>query len=257
MPTYAIGDVQGCYLTLRRLLTRVGFDPGRDRLWFAGDLVNRGPRSLETLRWAAAHEQALVSVLGNHDLHLLGAAAGLRRPRPQDTLAQVLSAPDADALLGWLRQRPLLHREREWVLVHAGLHPAWTLADAERLARAIERELRGEGWRDLLAALYGGGAGELERALRAFTLMRVVRADGALDLEFNGPPAERPAGTSPWFELPSRRPPGARVVFGHWAALGLYVSPSAVGLDTGCVWGRTLTAFRLEDGAITQEPRVD
>ncbi len=257
MPTYAIGDIQGCFSTLQRLLTRIGFDPARDRLWLAGDLVNRGPRSLEVLRWAAAHERALVSVLGNHDLHLLGAAAGLRPPKPKDTLEQVLSAPDADPLLAWLRQRPLLHRDGDWALVHAGLHPDWTLADAERLARAIEGELRGAGWRDLLAALYGGGSGELEQALRVFTLMRVVRADGALDLEFNGPPAERPEGTTPWFELPSRRPPGTRVVFGHWAALGLHVTPSAVGLDTGCVWGKTLTAFRLEDGAIAQERRVD
>lgn len=268
MATYAIGDVQGCWLTLRALLERLPLVEGRDRLWITGDLVNRGPRSLEVLRWAVERPD-LVAVIGNHDLHLLSRAAGVRREKPRDTLDEVLAAPDRDRLLDWLAARPLLHREGPWVMVHAGLLPAWDLARAERLARELEALLRGPDRTGLLAG-YAGGAGpeawsealpaaeQRLVALRAFTLLRTVREDGAMEPEFDGPPREAPPGLVPWFDAPGRAWSGqCRVVFGHWAALGLHRGDEALGLDSGCVWGGQLTALRLDDGATWQEPLRD
>lgn len=269
MATYAVGDVQGCQRSLEGLLGQLPFDPGRDALWLVGDLVNRGPRSLESLRWAMAQGPSCVAVLGNHDLHLLSRAAGVRRPKARDTLDAVLAAPDREALLGWLRGRPLLHRQGEWLAVHAGLLPQWSPDQAEALAREVEATLRGPGWRELLAA-YAAGDGPLaweaglapaERqvlALRAFTVLRTVTPEGAMEPEYNGPPAQAPAGQRPWFEHPGRRSAGrVKVVFGHWAALGLYRGADVLGLDTGCVWGGQLTAARLEDGAVWQQPALD
>jgi len=264
---YAIGDVQGCFRTLERLLRRIRFDSVKDRLWMAGDLVNRGPRSLEVLRWARSLDSSLVCVLGNHDLHLIGRALGLRRAKRLDTLDEILEAPDQHELLEWLRSRPLLHREGGRLLVHAGLQPGWTVADAETVARALEKRLRGRGAKALIGSLSRRGllgweeAREGEErdvlALQTLTLMRTCDVDGRLCHEFSGPPEDAPPACRPWFAIPERRAADTQVVCGHWAALGLRQEPHLVALDTGCVWGGPLSAVRLDDGTLFQEPFAD
>lgn len=264
MATYALGDVHGCFDTLQALLARIRFDRERDRLWLVGDLVNRGPDSLAVLRWAHGLGDRATVVLGNHDLHLLARAWGLAAAKPRDTLDEVLAAPDAGELLAWLRGRPLLARQGETVMVHAGLLPQWSLAEAEALARETSAALRGEGGRPLLASLRDGdgwpawsddlAAGERRRlALAVFTRLRTLTADGRLDDDFGGPPQEAPDGHRPWFEIPGRKNAGARVLFGHWAALGFHLAPGLAGLDSSCAWGGHLTALRLDDGAVFQE----
>ncbi len=272
--TYAIGDVQGCYRTLRRLLRRLPFDPARDRLWLAGDLVNRGPRSLDVLRWAREERARLGArfrlVLGNHDLHLVARSLGVRPSKRSDTLEPVLEAADGPALVRWLRHRPLLYREgrpgNERVLVHAALHPAWSTRQAEALARAVEGRLAGPRAGALLASLGDGAVAwrrklnrerRLQAALYAFTLMRACGRDGRPCRGFSGPPEDAPRGCLPWFAVPGRRSARATVVCGHWAALGLQVSRGLVALDSGCVWGRRLSAVRLEDRAVFQEAMAD
>jgi bis(5'-nucleosyl)-tetraphosphatase (symmetrical) len=262
MATYAIGDVQGCYRTLLELLDRISYHAGRDRLWLTGDLVNRGPRSLEVLRWAKDHDRDLVAVLGNHDLHLLGLAAGVVPPRRRDTIAEVLSAPDREPLLEWLRGRPLLHREMGYVLVHAGMLPAWTVEEAEALAGEGAAALRGPKARDLLASVLGssaadGTSGDVARAMMAMTRLRLCQPDGSPHEGFSGSPDSAPAGSLPWFAFPGRRTQATPIVFGHWAALGLLMTPTLLALDTGCVWGGSLTAVRLEDRATFQVDCLD
>jgi bis(5'-nucleosyl)-tetraphosphatase (symmetrical) len=263
MATYAIGDVHGCFETLQRLLRRVGYDPGRDRLWFVGDLINRGPGSLAMLRWAAEQGDRIVVVLGNHDLHLLARAAGVSGAKRRDTLEEILEAPDRDDLLAWLQGRPLVHREGELLLVHAGLFPEWTADQAESLARDVEARLRGEKAAKLLAAAeqkapvrWKEGLSGMERsqvALAGFARLRTLEADGRLCAEFSGPPALAPKGCRPWFDVPGRRSAGATVIFGHWAALGLKIGKGIAALDTGASWGRELTALRLDDWRVFQE----
>jgi bis(5'-nucleosyl)-tetraphosphatase (symmetrical) len=268
MATYAIGDVHGCFETLRALLGRIGFSARQDRLWLVGDLVNRGPRSLEVLRWAAGLGDRLVVVLGNHDLYLLARAAGVAERKRRDTLDPVLAAADRDDLLSWLRRRPLLHRGDGRVLVHAGLFPQWTVERAEQLAREVEARLRDRrtGDRLLRSAVAkradrwreGLGAGARARiALAGMARLRALTAAGNICADFSGPPAELPAGCLPWFEAAGRRSAGAQVIFGHWAALGLRLAPGIAAIDTGCVWGQALTALRLEDGAVFQEANRD
>ncbi len=256
MATYVIGDIQGCFITLQRLLDRLDFERGRDHLWLVGDLVNRGPDSLSVLRWAKELEEdgGAIAVLGNHDLHLIACAEGLRSARRGDTLEAVLEAPDLDALREWLTSRPLLHREDDHVLVHAGLLPSWSLEEAERLANEAGRALRERETRiPLLEALYGKrkGVKKLRAILEAFTRVRTVSGTGELRRDFSGPPSQAPEGCRPWFELGTWK---ETVVFGHWAALGLHVSERLIGVDSGCVWGGSLTAVRLEDRAVFQEP---
>ncbi|MGE0707341.1 MAG: symmetrical bis(5'-nucleosyl)-tetraphosphatase [Planctomycetota bacterium] len=258
MATYVLGDLQGCYATLEALLARIAWDPARDEVWLVGDVVNRGAGSLEALRWARAH--AARCVLGNHDLHLLGVAAGVREQRPGDTLDAVLAAPDREELIDWLRARPPLERDGGRLLVHAGLLPEWSLARAEELAAAAGRELAGPGWREFLARYYRRKERERDPVLAglwAMTMIRVLDAEGRPTRElsdYKGPPAGRPPGSEPWFAWAPAAWPGVRVLFGHWAALGLHTQEGATGLDTGCVWGGALTAYRLEDGAVFQEP---
>jgi bis(5'-nucleosyl)-tetraphosphatase (symmetrical) len=264
--TWAIGDVHGCYRTLRRLLARRELARG-DRLWFVGDLVNRGPRSLETLRFVADLGDRATVVLGNHDVHFLTRAAGLGEERRRDTLDRLLAARDLGELAAWLRARPLLVAEGSTVLVHAGLRGGWSAAGAERRARRVERALRSRRAAAYLAAYrptarHGGpdwGADpDLVDDLRIFTLLRTVSREGDPLWEFAGPPGDRPRGAVPWFDLPGRRSAGrARVLFGHWAALGLMVREDAVALDTGCVWGNALTAMRVEDRRIVQQENVE
>ncbi len=264
MSCYAIGDIQGCLLTLRRLLDRVRFDPARDRLWLTGDLVNRGPRSLEVLRWARGLGDRVTTVLGNHDLHLLGRALGLRAERKADTLDQVLGADDGADLVAWLRQRPLLHREGSFVLVHAGLLPEWTLDEAEGLAREAADLLRGGRVRKAFA----GGGGErwsstlvgdrrLRVAIRVLTRLRTWSPEDHRISGFSGAPEGAPPGYVPWFEVEHRRGQECTVVCGHWATLGFRMLPGLIALDSGCVWGGTLTAVRLEDRAVFREPLAD
>lgn len=260
MALYAIGDVQGCFAGLQRLLDKLRFDPACDRLWFTGDLVNRGPQSLATLRYVAGLGSAAITVLGNHDLHLLAVACGATAQKKRDTLADVLAAPDREPLLHWLRQRPLLHHDAtlDWTLLHAGLIPQWDLPQALANAAEIEVALRGTDPAAFLRTMYGDAPDRwtddlspTERRrfiVNVFTRVRFCDADGRIDLTHKGAPGSQPPPWQPWFSWPARRTRHARVVFGHWSALGLYQSASVLGLDTGCVWGGSLTAVRL-DGA--------
>lgn len=267
MATYAIGDIHGCYKTFRALLREVAFRPPKDRLWLVGDLVNRGPRSLDVLRWVADHEGSLTAVLGNHDLHLLGRAAGIAEPKARDTLDEILEAPDASQLLSWLRQRPLFYRHRRFAMVHAGLHPGWTFDEAQQWHRKVSRRLRGAHGDAFLAKLrsrpalgFDAATSPSQRrraALFAFTLLRTCRKQGAPCMGFSGPPCRAPAGCKPWFQRPNPRDPAVALIFGHWAALGLWSQPGLVGLDSGCVWGGPLTALRLDDGALFQVANQD
>jgi len=267
MSTYAIGDIQGCFLTLQRLLQEIAFDPKRDRLWLVGDLVNRGPASLEVLRWAKGLGDNIIAVLGNHDLHLLAYAAGVANHKRRDSLDPVLQAPDRDELLEWLRHRPLFHREGDFALMHGGLDPSWDLASAAALAREAEASLRGSASAATLASLYTGkperwdpgmrGPERLRSILHIFTRIRVCRPDGNFDFEFKGPPELAPRGYLPWFEIPERKNTEATLVFGHWASLGLRILPRVLALDSGCVWGKFLTALRLEDRSLFQTPCID
>jgi bis(5'-nucleosyl)-tetraphosphatase (symmetrical) len=260
MPVYAIGDVQGCFDELELLLERLKFDPRSDRLWFVGDLVNRGPRSLDTLRYVKSLGDAAVTVLGNHDLHLLAVARGGASWRKgDDSLHAVLEAPDADELLDWLVARPLLHHDAAlgWTVLHAGLPPQWDLATARRCALEVEQHLRGEFVGTLFQHMYGNepalwreeleGFERLRFIINALTRLRVCDAtDGRLLLRFKGPPSTAPEGAVPWFRVPWRRTAGVRLVFGHWSALGYVAEQNLLGLDTGCVWGGYLAGQRLD-----------
>ncbi|MCB1007365.1 MAG: symmetrical bis(5'-nucleosyl)-tetraphosphatase [Acidobacteria bacterium] len=255
MATWAIGDVHGCFRTLRKLLKRIGFDSSVDRLWMTGDLVNRGPGSLETLEWAQELDERLTVVLGNHDLHLLAVAWGMATERSRDTLKEVLKSKRRDELLDWLRRRPLVARQDSHLLVHAGLLPEWTAKGAERIARVLEDQLAGEG-AALLVGAYRDKGGEAEgfelRSLRALTMLRTLDGSGQPYRDFSGPPEEAPEGCIPWFDHAERRSGDVRVVCGHWAALGLRVRPDLVALDSGCAWGGRLSAVCLDDGRIEQ-----
>ncbi|MBL8486674.1 MAG: symmetrical bis(5'-nucleosyl)-tetraphosphatase [Rhodocyclaceae bacterium] len=264
MATYAIGDLQGCFEPLLRLLDYISFDRGRDRLWFVGDLVNRGPRSLEVLRFARDLGDAAVVVLGNHDLHLVMQSEGHGRANREDTLGQVLAAPDRDALLDWLRRRPLFHVEGGFALVHAGLLPAWSIERAAALAREVEAALAGPGYRNFLAHMWGSqpaawdeglaGWDRLRVVVNAMTRMRFCRADGSMDFGTKGPPENAPPGTYPWFAAPDRVARHHTIVCGHWSALGFRSEPGLLALDSGCLWGGSLTAVRLEDRQVFSLP---
>ncbi|MBS1213034.1 MAG: diadenosine tetraphosphatase [Proteobacteria bacterium] len=265
MATYAIGDLQGCFAELQCLLERIDFDPGRDRLWFTGDLVNRGPQSLETLRYIKGLGPAAVSVLGNHDLHLLAVASGISRTKHKDTFGAILSADDRDELLHWLRHRPLLHCEGGFYLIHAGLPPQWDMETAAERAHEVEDVLRGPNWRELLARMYGNepavwsaelaGFDRLRFITNCFTRMRYCDERGALEFHEKCRPGSQKEGLFPWFQAPGRRSAGARIIFGHWSTLGFHAENGCVGLDTGCLWGGELTALRL-DGEKTERIAV-
>jgi bis(5'-nucleosyl)-tetraphosphatase (symmetrical) len=263
LATYAIGDLQGCYEPLARLVDSLKFDPARDRLWFVGDLVNRGPDSLACLRFVKSLGEAAVSVLGNHDLHLLCVAEGVEKRRKRDTIDEVLEAPDRDDLLQWLRHRPLMHVEEGFALVHAGMLPQWSVPRARELAAEVESRLRAPDYRALLEKMYGDEPGRwddglagIERVrviINAMTRLRVCTPDGAMSLEFKGEigDAQR-EGLTPWFEAPGRRSADHTVIFGHWSALGLTIRANLLGLDSGCVWGRALSSVRLGDRKLLQ-----
>ncbi len=262
MATYAIGDIQGCYSTFRRLLDQIRFEPARDRLWLVGDLINRGPQSLATLRFVKQLGARAVTVLGNHDLHLLVVAAGHVRQHSGDTLTAILRAPDRDELLDWLRRRKMMHAAGRYALVHAGLLPQWPLTKALALAREVEAALQGDDCDDFLRQMYGNqpdrwrddltGIDRLRVITNVFTRLRLCTPAGQMEFKHKGAPIGLPRGFQPWFKAPRRRNRTAIILFGHWAALGLYNDSNVVCLDTGCVWGRALTAFRLADGKIFQ-----
>lgn len=258
MALYAIGDIQGCDTELGALLKSLKFSADRDRLWFVGDLVNRGPESLATLRRIRAMGDAAVVTLGNHDLHLLALSMGLARIRNDDTLGDILTAPDRHALLDWLIQRPLLHDDPELnlCLIHAGLAPQWNMDTARSCAREFERALR-ENPRALFEHMYGDepdlwddsltGIARLRFIVNCFTRLRYVDAGGRLVLKAKGAPKKvQTKSLIPWFEAPGARWQNRRVVFGHWSTLGYFSNASVIALDTGCVWGGSLTALRLD-----------
>lgn len=262
MAVFAIGDLQGCYDDLMRLLERVHFDASEDRLWFAGDLVNRGPDSLGVLRFVKELGDSAITVLGNHDLHLLAVASGATSLRKNDTLDAVLSSPRRDDYLDWLRQLPLLHHDAAlgYTLVHAGLPPQWDLGLAQSCARELETALRGPRHVEFLRAMYGDeprrwdpdleGMDRLRFIVNCFTRLRFCSKAGDLDLKSKGAPGTQPDGYLPWFEVPGRASAGLHVLFGHWSTLGDISSHNVYPLDTGCVWGGSLTALRLDgDGS--------
>lgn len=264
MATYAIGDVQGGYSHLRRLLDVCRFDPARDRLWLVGDLVNRGHESAQVLRFVKRLGSSALAVLGNHDLTLLAIHAGAIAPRARDTIRDVLDAPDRDELMGWLRARPLVHAEAPYLMVHAGLLPAWSPEQAVALSREVETVLQGEGFGEFCRRMYGNtpdrwdgaltGYDRLRAIVNGMTRLRLCTLEGAMDFAYTGNLEHAPEGLIPWFEMPGRASEGTKVVFGHWAALGLRLRDDLLALDTGCLWGGRLTAVRLEDRKVFQVP---
>jgi bis(5'-nucleosyl)-tetraphosphatase (symmetrical) len=262
MATYAIGDLQGCFGALQALLGEVGFRPNRDRLWFVGDLVNRGPDSLATLRFVRSLGAAAVTVLGNHDLSMLLVAEGYGKRHRSDTFDDVLEAPDAAQLLDWLRGQRLFYVEDDWAMVHAGLLPQWSIARAAALAAEVEAALRAPNHRDFLAHMWGSepdawredlsGWARLRVIVNAMTRMRFCTPEGTMEFKAKGPPEQAPAGYLPWFDVPGRASRTHTVLCGHWSALGLRQSPELIALDSGCLWGGELSAVRLEDRRVFQ-----
>ena len=262
MATYAVGDIQGCGNEFQQLLEHMRFDPAQDKLWLVGDLVNRGPDSLQVLRFIKSLGDCAITVLGNHDLHLLAVAEGVAELHHTDTLDEVLNAPDREELLAWLRRQRLLHAENGYVLVHAGLLPQWSVAQAASLAREVESALRGPDYVAFLERMYGNaphgwddgltGYKRLRVIVNAFTRMRICTPQGEMEFRFKGELENIPAGYLPWYEVPKRKSHDAAVIFGHWSALGLKLEPRVIALDTGCLWGGPMSAIRLEDRQLFQ-----
>jgi len=267
MPTYAVGDIQGCYDEFDALLTRIEFDRARDRLWLVGDLVNRGPRSLDVVRRVQSLGDAAVTVLGNHDLHLLAIRYGGHTPKLGDTFTDLLTVHDIDEICEWMRRLPLFVRDEQlgYVMTHAGIPHIWDLDEAQAYAREVEDVIQGDDYRDYFAGMYGNEPACWDDALTGldrwrlitnyFTRMRLVNERGCLDLGYKGDLDGAPAGWHPWYELRAKKPVGAKIVFGHWAALGGKTNQAdVIALDTGCVWGGSLTAVCLESGEFISIP---
>ncbi|MCD6045939.1 MAG: bis(5-nucleosyl)-tetraphosphatase, symmetrical [Gammaproteobacteria bacterium] len=263
MATYAIGDIQGCYKTLSYLLKTIAFNPKHDRLWLVGDVINRGMGSLAVLNYLYDIQDRCVLVLGNHDLHLIAVFAGVAPLKKADTFSDILEHAKANLLCTWLRVQPLLHYDHALnaVMTHAGIYPLWALNTAQRLAQEVEALLRHEDHKSFLKVLYGNepslwnenlkGYDRARFIVNAFTRMRVMRSDGHLELDYKGSVENCPNGLLPWFKLPSLFNQNTRVIFGHWAQCILPIPYQNLYLiDTGCVWGRQLTALRLEDGKV-------
>lgn len=262
MATFAVGDIQGCSRALQRVLAKASFDRRKDRVWLTGDLVNRGPDSHGVLRWARDLGDRAVVVLGNHDMHLLATAHGKGiGERCRRTLIRILNEPDGQELIRWLGRQKLMHHEGGLAMVHAGLLPEWSIARALELAREVESELH-EAPARLFERMYGDeparwsdALGQAERhriVINAMTRMRMLSRSGEMDLSYSDAPAKAPAGLISWFDVPGRASAATPIVCGHWAALGLVLRPDLLALDTGCGWGRQLTAVRLEDRAVFQ-----
>lgn len=259
MAIYAIGDIQGCAVPLEELLDDLAFDPAKDKLWFTGDLVNRGPDSLETLRMVRGFGDSAITVLGNHDLHLLSVAASIKPSRPGDTLKKILQAPDGDELLHWLRHLPLCHVDEELhtIMVHAGIYPGWGVGKLLRCAAELETILQSNDYTEFLREMYGrlpkkwsselSGMPRLRFIANAFTRMRFVDMSRQLDFDHKGPPGSQPPRLMPWYQHPKMKCDDWRIVCGHWSALGFIRQGNIIALDSGCVWGGALTAVRLDD----------
>lgn len=259
MAQYAIGDIQGCYDPFRKLLDRIAFDPAHDHLWLSGDLVNRGPQSRRTLRFVKSLGKSAIVVLGNHDLHLLALANDVGfAARNFDSLWKIPGQDDSDELIDWLRKRPLAHYSKQLntLMVHAGIPATWSVKKTLALAKEVETVLRSDTYVDFLGAMYGNqpdcwskelsGVERLRFIVNALTRMRMIDAQGRIDFSHSGPPEKAPRSLSPWFEAEHAKWRGTRIVFGHWSALGLIVNEKIISVDTGCVWGRQLTAVRLD-----------
>ncbi len=265
MSIYAIGDIQGCYEDLQRLLTRIKFNPHKDKLWFAGDLVNRGPQSLQTLRFIKSLGDAAVCVLGNHDLHLLAVAYGYGSLRAQDTLQDILDAPDKDELLTWLRHRPLFHYNQHFGLLHAGLPPQWDIPMAKKRAAETEAILRSADYLYFLKNMYGNSPTQWQKGLtdteklrftvNCFTRLRFCDADGHLDFKENGKLGSQAKHLQPWFSIKNRKSTDMTLIFGHWSALGYHHAHNCYAIDTGCLWGGQLTALKL--GKVPERISID
>ena len=258
MAVYAIGDVQGCYKSLRKLIKFTGFKSAKDQLWFCGDLVNRGPQSADVLRYIMDLGDSAVCVLGNHDLNLLAVANGCRETKAYDTLEEVLNAADSVEMLDWLRKRPFFHRSDEYraCMVHAGIYPAWSIKKAETLAKEVQRVLRKGDYKSFLKKMYGNypaywdntleGWDRLRFITNTMTRMRYLDTSGALELDLKCAPGRQPPGFHPWFNVEGKRKPSWKVIFGHWSTLGLHWQNNAICLDSGCLWGGKLTAVRID-----------
>jgi len=258
MSTYAIGDIQGCRVQLEALLESIRFDPAKDKLWLAGDLVNRGPDSLGTLRLIYSLKESVIAVLGNHDLHMLAVYKDRNRANRKDTFFSLLDAPDADKLLEWLRFCPLVYAEDNYLMLHAGTHPYWDRQQTLTYASEVEQVLRSEQHSDFFQQMYGNqpdswseelqGNERLRFITNVLTRMRYCYADSSLDMQCKGPISEAPSELIPWFDMPNRVVHEGYILHGHWAALMGGESPSGIiSLDTGCVWGNKLSAWCLEE----------
>jgi bis(5'-nucleosyl)-tetraphosphatase (symmetrical) len=257
MSIYAIGDIQGCFDDLLRLLDAIAFDEQSDQLWFAGDLVNRGPKSLETLRFVKSLGNSAITVLGNHDMHLLAASCMDSLTRKKDALNPVLEAPDRQELIDWLRHQPLFHHNDDFCLVHAGLPPQWDFKKTQKMAFIAEQALRRPDYHLFLKQMYGNkpnvwssnlkGTPRLRFIINCFTRMRYCDAEGRLDFANSGPLGSQPENLLPWFTVPNRKNADMRIIFGHWSTLGYYEGPNCYAIDTGCLWGGQLTALKLSN----------
>ncbi|MGB3620095.1 symmetrical bis(5'-nucleosyl)-tetraphosphatase [Ketobacter sp. MCCC 1A13808] len=263
MATYAIGDLQGCFKPFKCLLDEVKFNPDQDQIWLCGDLVNRGPESLKTLKFCYDRRDNLIAVLGNHDLHMLAVLAGIGSPKRKDTFNDVLASKHRDKLTDWLLSCPLMHENDDWVMSHAGIYPGWSLQQARKCAREVETVLQNPQLRlQYFENMYGNTPAIWDESLTGpdrwrtitnfFTRMRLVNGDGEIDLTHKEALSDAPAGLIPWFQWPQRTPLKKKILFGHWAALqGVSNYPGVLALDTGCVWGNRLTAVCLETEALT------
>ena len=265
MAIYAIGDVQGCFDELMRLLDLIQFNENSDQLWFAGDLVNRGPKSLETLRFVKNLGDAAVTVLGNHDMHLLAAFCAHKIALKKDALTQVLEAPDCEELIDWLRFRPLFHYNKDYCLIHAGLPPQWDFKKIRKMANLVEDTLKSPEYPIFLKQMYGNkpnvwspdlkGVARLRFIVNCFTRMRYCDINGKLDFTNSGPIGSQPKGLMPWFEVPNRKSSSLRIICGHWSTLGYYEGSNCYAIDTGCLWGGQLTAIKL--GEVVERFSID
>ena len=259
MTTYVIGDLQGCLSPLERLLDQLRYEPSNDTLWFVGDLINRGPESLESLRYVKALGNSAITVLGNHDLHLLAVVHGIRKPSGKDTLDDIINAPDRDELCDWLAMRPLLHTDAELghTLVHAGIHPQWSLKHAHTMSQEIQSALKDD-LPGFLATMYGNTPSRWDKnlstikrqrfAVNAFTRMRYCYEDGELNFDYNGPPSTAPKNLYPWYLVPGRLAVDTQIVFGHWSSHPAICKHGIIPTDRGCVWGGSLAAYAIESG---------
>ena len=262
MTTYAIGDIQGCYHAFKALLERINFNPSHDNLWLVGDLINRGSGSLEVLRWCFQNQQNIKLVLGNHDLHALAVVHQLKPAHKSDTLQDIIDASDVDNLITWLRHQPLMVADDDYVMVHAGLLPQWSVGQALTYASEVEHALQSDSYQDFLAKMYGNqsncwyndivGIERLRVVTNAMTRMRICTAQGEMEFNFKGTMQNIPAGYMPWFKVPVRKSKESLIICGHWSALGLYQFDNIYALDTGCLWGGRLTAMCLDTRTITQ-----